>query len=368
MGECTKLLARGDESGNFDRTSEILCVASLVLRASPTLDALLEGMIRKALPHLLVPPHAAHLNHRAFHLVLWMLLGAKRRAEIPPGLAKHLADAERLLRTKRDLPELLRSPRRKPTIDELFACDQWLEREVRACWSHLGMAHAWVEQRILDLLRGVRQRMDGVLVAAVRMPIPKPATRSGAPPDAFLSLLALEFERLLLLLQGREPPVLIDLQVSERLVMSGARGAREMLTREHVMRLVDEVRALGVGAGVEVVMSHVPQPSDSYMPPSLMLADLAVNRLRWVLKHAKPKKWGEFLWWVDRHVGLPVELEVPGLGRLPTIAFAGAANEVIREVMAGRAAMGLNELAPLEREQTMRWVAALKARRPGEDG
>lgn len=366
VGECTKLLACVDETGNFDRTSETHCVGGLLLRASPEPGVQLRTMSRKALPHLHRPPHAAHLNRRSFHLVSWMRLDADRRAEVPPELARPLAEAERLLGGWSDLPDLLRAPCPEPPIKELAACDQWLRGEARKCWSLLEDVHAVVDQRISWLLRGVRDRMGGVLVAAVRMHVPEPATRSGAPPDAFLSLLTLDLERLLLLRQGGRTPVELELQISERDIVSGAKGQREKLTREHVMREVDDVRALGIGAGVTVVMPRAPQPFDAYMPPGLALADLAVNRLRWVME--KSETWSDVVQFAQHHIGLPVELKVPGLGRLPTIAFDGTANEVLRDVLAGRAARGLNELEPLAREQAERWVAALRARRTGEGG
>jgi hypothetical protein len=295
-----------------------------------------------------------------------MLLGADRRAGILPDLAKPLAGAERLVGGRSDLPDLLRSPCKAPSIQALADCDRWLQREARECWALLGDVDAAVDQRILWLLRAVGKQLGGVLVAAVRMPVPEPATRSGAPPDAFLPLLELGLERLLLLYQVGKTPVQVELHVSERDIVSGAKGERGKLAREHVLHGVDDVRARGMGAGVEVVMPGEPEPFDHYMSPGLSLIDLAVYRLRWVLRQAE--SWSDVVQLAKQHIGLPVELEVAEGGRLPTIAFAGASNEMIREVMAGRAARGLSELEPLVREQTERWVAALKARRTGEDG
>lgn len=356
MGEGTKLQAPVDESGNFDRPSDLLCVGSVVMRSSPGLARWLRGRIRTALPHIYYPPHGAHLHTRSFHYGAWMCLRADHRNQVPPEFAASLSKVERIFRGRSDLPPVLLAQRHSPKFNDLKDCDRWLQREEPGAWALLDEVHALADQRVLELLRDVRDQQGGLLVAALRMPVPEPVTRSGVPPDRFLPLLSLYLERLLLLHTYVEAPVLIHLHVSHR----------GKLTLEHVRRSLNEARSLGGGAKVQLVVPNEPEPTDRWMDPGLVVADLAVNRFTWLARHAT--SWRDLLHYAKNGIGLPLEIQLPKLGRLPTVAFDGPAAEMIREVRAGRAAMGLNELDPLVREPTERWVAALKANRNGEDG
>lgn len=365
MGERTELLAYVDESGNFDRSSEVLCVGGpvLVANAGRDVDRTLKEMMYVAMPHVSFPPHGAHLLRPSFHLVRWRLLQPRHRERLPPALSLRLAEAEGALRARKDLPDLLLYPVAQPSIPELERCDRWLEREVPECYPLLEEVRDRVLKGIPPLLHRVSEELKGMLVAAVRRPARQPATQGGARPDAYLDLLELYLERLLLLCRLRGEPVHLTLHLSERHVRPGGKAQPEALLSTHVEELVQRVRARGLVTGVEVSI-RPPQPFDRYMFAGLAVADLAVNRLRQVV--APPETWADFLSFSKKDLGMPIEVEVPKVGLLPTIAFAGAASEVLREAWAGRWVPGRNEIELLAREQMERWVAALQAIRNGE--
>jgi len=97
VGERTELLACVDETGRFVGTTEFLGVGGPVWKVGPGGDRELVARLRKALPHVGFPPHAAHLNRRSYHLVRWLLLAEDRRKKLPPPLAQGLAGGGRHL-------------------------------------------------------------------------------------------------------------------------------------------------------------------------------------------------------------------------------------------------------------------------------
>ncbi|RKH11169.1 hypothetical protein D7V97_11840 [Corallococcus sp. CA053C] len=346
MGERTELLACVDETGNFDCPSEVLGVGGPVLAVDSKTEGALEAMLRRALPYIPFPPHAAHLNLRSYHALSWRRLRPAKQEKLR-GAFPNLAAVEKVLLARSDLPDILKHPLALPEIHDLKDCDQWFRRNEPDSYSLLGEVLEEVQQRGLYFLKDVARHMNGKLVAVVKLPGSALATRSDASADQYLVMLEFYLEHLLLLYEAPGASTHITLRLSGRKVHLGPNGVLVELTREHVEALLAKVRAKGVGDGVEVEC-RAPEPFDAYMPAGLAVADMAMNRLRFIVPRAET--WNEFRQLAKGHIGLPVEVRVPGMGGLPTIAFAGP-----------------SEVQGLARESQDRWSAALIARRTVEE-
>lgn len=359
-------LAFIDESGDFSRASNPVCVAGVLLREddSPAFGRELRMALGRALPHIVYPPHATFFNHLSFHLSRWRALPAVKRDAMDTAFARRLARAEQLIAAAPDAPRELVGPAGWLDFSTLSQLDRWIERWTRDAFLALSAVRDLGYQRLWQVLSDSAQRRGAVALVSAEA---QPDSAAGAAPlPRYLRLLSGLAERVVMLLRAVDPRA--------RLVVRVAARARQPSDGERPLT-VDDVRAAfdaisrapppSQEAGPIEIVPMEPEPYREQVHPGLVLADYVANRLhRMMLTDALD--FAALRLRVMGDLGLPVELSAGAAGRLPTVVMDGAPRQAILATLAGNAPVltGTGWGA----EQARQWITALQAARGGGGG
>ncbi len=379
-----------DESGDFSKKDETVCVAGLFAREprSTTDDnqALL-ARIANATPTIAYPPHTKLLNIRSAHLVWYRRASEAQKSAHRDARLLRMAFGEIAFHANASPPPpivttlLSDSPGTiEPTYDQFLELDSWIYTHAVGAYAKLRTVRDNVRARLQSCLAIYAADVGSggcfALAAADHGVLPKPGELVG---DRYLRLLAVLFERIYALLrtlpQDRHTVTIQCL--TRHVTVPGRRwgplqktDVQACISRAEQFPLYSsKMSALGqsgpANAGVRLIAEQ-PIEFNAVAPARAVLADYIANGMRHPLTHSST--WSDVTSLVQRHLSISVEafaLAAPCMGPMPAVAAAGQAHFAIREAFALPDATQLPQrkmqwLAGIEpgwnREQAARWL------------
>jgi hypothetical protein len=366
-----------DESGQFERVTEPVCIAGLLLQEQRwSAMKPLRREIARANPLVPYPPHATDLNLAATHLALWQLatLGAQQGHPF----ARQFRSAAGALRSLA-APPVRRFHQgvargRLPRWDDLASVNMLLQRGHARCFAELGAVVDWSDEAYVSVIHNLRETYGDERCFVVAAADHGAFDESDSPAeDRYLELLVVLLERVFALLRTRPPARHFVAVVPAVRDVMGVAGVPAPLSQADVERCIARATRFPLdppsdGPDEYVRMNaEIPQEYDERVAPGIVLADLVANRLN-RLAAARPP-WGQLGRETISRTGLRIEATPrvqPDAAPHPTLAADGEARRIIGQAFelvcveratSAAATIGTATVpAGWERDQAQSWV------------
>ncbi len=367
-----------DESGQFDRDDEAVCIAGVLLQEPPSGegDDILRGVYRRIDPIAWYPPHATDLRLPAWWVAAWVLASPAARVSHPA--ARTIEHATALCAASAAAPELaemfsLLGRRRRPKRRPLASASTWLRRHHPAVARALSDLALDVERRYQDVAGALLDRFgpDRCFALAASDDGSESPPPDG-PSDRYLALLVPLFERVFALLRARPAErhtvrvFAAERDVDDPVLGLGERRLLRPQDLSDCVRLAERFPFDAPGSPTDPWVRLVPMltvPYEEVAPPGVVLADFVGNRCRRVL--AGRSSWRDVQRELSLATRLPFEATTracEALGPRPTVASTGAPRVAIARAFAsGENDLPVGGTTEWRQEQARRWIEVASA-------